>query len=912
MQKAKNKNKHVSYLLTRVQAGNKQAANEIEQLVRKHPDDAELLNAMGCIALEKGDFEKALEAFSQSQKNGYSNRLEQSRNKLIAYAMQGDVEQFDHHWNEIKTKLKEKNHQITLLRACIRGAEVKKHSILVQHCLSIWTAIDPDDYRLNLTAVSVALIRKNKTEALEYFKCMPAIPSEDIDALIKAAELCFKLKHSMAIKYFEKAIECEFTDAGKLQRLIALGINMTQLEKTSTLINRLLKHHKDLAVTKLYDRINVAQQLTDWATVEQLLPSYLDVVRKAELKPSGLFRHLSLPGLTDADHLMLANAFVNALPPSKYSIQAQTLIRKPKKGRRLRIGFLSADFKNHPVTQLIVQVLESMDKKRFELVGFDIAEDHESYWRQRILATFDEVVPVGELKELEFVEKLRSVKLDVLIELQGDTTDTKVWWLRHRVAPVQVSWLGFIGSIGHGTTDYILADRHIIPRQSRQYFAEKVIWMPDLSFPADTQRQAPKAPPRIVADLPTDAVVYCSFNAHYKITRETFEAWVNIVLSFERAVLWLFDQNSDSTARLKKAATELGLEPHRLIFAERKSHTEHMARLQLADVALDSWPYNSGATAIDTLWCGVPLVTKSDATMMSRVAGGMLHTLGLGELATPTVDEFIRVAIELGQDSGRRQSIKTKLIKARIDSPLYQPKRFAIHLERVCEMVFDRFEKGLAPEHIEVPAIEPKICSTDERVNDHVSTISEETQEALQGNTVLRSTLSYQVMLERGEYFLKQEKLADAQQMFEQVLNVQPEEPAAHYGLGMIFGLQGQYEPALQKMRFALNKAPDNARFKAHLEIMEKKAQSQHITKLQSLLSQGKKAHQEKKFEQACEYYQQALDKSPKHPTVLHYYGLAQVQMGNHEGLSKMKTALEIQPHNEIFLKNFNRVKFYE
>ncbi|QCQ21341.1 tetratricopeptide repeat protein [Desulfoglaeba alkanexedens] len=582
---------------------------------------------------------------------------------------------------------------------------------------------------------------------------------------------------------------------------------------------------------------------------------------------------------------MLANAFVAGMPPVPEP-PVSVFQRPPRAGRKLRIGLLSADFKQHPVAQLIMEVLEHIDRRAFELIGYDVAEPHESYWRQRILAAFDEVVAVRDLDEKSFVERLRQDKLDVLVEMQGDTADTRVWWLRHRLAPVQMSWLGFIGSIGAGMTDYIIADRHLIPADSRQHFAEKVIWLPDFSFPADTQREAPPPPPRVVEGLPDDAVVFCSFNAHYKITRATFEAWLAIVQQVEKGILWLYDQNPDSTARLRQAAKDLGLAEERLIFAKHKPHIEHLARLQLADVALDSWPYNSGATAIDTLWCGVPLLTKSDATMMSRVATGMLKTLGLPELTTTTVEEFIRTGVRLGRDAGLRRDIKERLIAARDHSPLYDPQRFARHLEKAFDMAYARFEQGLAPDHLEVPALE-SAPAQDEAA----------------------AARSLQVLLERADYYLQKEKLDEAEPLFREALARDPASPMARYGLGMIHGLRGQYEQALELMQQAAQAEPDNARFSRHLEIMQKKAQKNHLAELQALLKKGLTSHQKGDKDAAESCYRAILETSPRHPMALHYLGLIEVQRGDPAGLEKIRRSLEIQPHNPTFLQNFEKAK---
>lgn len=935
--------RQVDDLLGRVRRGDSTAIAPLQQLGERAPKHPQVLNALGCLALEQGDGEQALSYLRRAQRRGYLNQREQQRNRLIAHAMIGDLDGFEREWAAISAQHDGREREIALLKSALKAARVKQQAPLIERCLALWQARAPEDPALALSRINLLLHQGEREAARQALPELPPIPARDLDNLIGAAGLCHRLKHPTALHYFNKAVEAEPSDANALQRLISLGGNLKQFATTLELLERLLERYPELAESKLYDRLNLYQQANRWDEVERLVPEYLAAVRAGRISPKGLFRHLSLPGLSDADHLLLANAYLAAKPPVREPPPASVFERPPRAGRRLRIGYLSADFKQHPVAQLLVEVLEQHDRARFALIGYDLAEPQTSYWRSRILAAFDEVVPARTLSDAELIERVRADAIDLLIDLQGDTTDSRVWLLRHRLAPIQVGWLGFPGGLGDGLNDYLLADRHVIPETAFPDFAEQPVWLPDTYIPNDPQRQPLEKPPRLALGLPEEAIVFCCFNGQYKITRELFHAWCRILAQVEDSVLWLRKEDPSVIAHLRATAEAEGIDPERLHFAPRTAtQVDHLTRLQCADIALDTRPYNGHTTTIDALWARLPVITLPGASFASRVAASILQVAGHPDWIARDLDDYIAKAVALANDPARLAAAKHALQAARAHSPLYDSARFVRGLEQAFEAMYARFEQGLAPAPIldldldrtaPAPAPAPGRAALDTDAPDpaerDIDTLDPDAPEvnapAADPPSTRRPTdeqahggpptgtppraLSVALMLENAHSLLYKEQLAPAQALFEQVLAAEPEQPAACHGLGLIHGLRGDYDQALVYLDQALAGDPDNARYQGHRETLLRKQRDNHHARLTETLNEAQALHQAGDLAAAGERYEAILAQSPRHPRALHYKGLVEVQQGQASGLEKMRHAIAIQPHSKEFLHNYRQAE---
>jgi predicted O-linked N-acetylglucosamine transferase (SPINDLY family) len=876
-----------SHLLSQIQRGHQPAVQRLQELGRRYPKDPVVCNALGCLALERGEGAQALDYLHRAHTLGYPNQREQQRNRLIAYALIGDEAQFATHWQELSAASESPEREIAVLRSAIKAARATEQVAVIRYGLQQWRCRAPDDPALALSEIGLLLYQQERAAALDVLQAMPPIPASDGPTLLAAAQVAFQLKHPASLNYFQKACEVDRDDANYLQALISLGGNLNQFDQVIRLLATLLERWPDLADSKLYDRLNIYQQANRWDEVERLVPEYLDAVRAGRIVPKGLFRHLSLPGLGDAEHLLLAHAYLAAKPLPAAPPPEGVLQRPPRAGRPLRIGYLSADFKQHPVAQLLVEVLERHDRQRFTLIGYDIAEDQPSLLRDRVLAALDEVVPVRRLSDAELIERIRADHLDILVDLQGDTSESRVWLLRARLAPIQVGWLGFPGGLGQGINDYILADAQVIPATAFAHFAEQPVWLPDTYIPNDPLRQPLPKPPRLAHGLPETAIVWCCFNGQYKITREMFHAWCRIMQQVEDSILWLRKEDDSVMAHFRSVAGDYGIAPERLIFAPR-THTQidHLTRLQCADIALDTRPYNAHTTSIDALWARLPVITLPGESFASRVACSILHVAGFPEWIARDIDDYIAKAVALALDRPRLQAAKQQLEQARTTSVLYDAQRFVNGLEQAFEAMYARFEQGLAPAPICDLTVTPVASSAPPS-----------------------TALSVELLLENAHTLLYKEQLGPAQQLYHQVLAARPDQPAACHGLGLIHGLRGDYTQALAYLDRALAQDPDNARYQQHRETLVAKQTRNHAEQIATALHQAQRAHQAGDLAAAICGYDQILEHSPRHPKALHYKGLAEVQQGQAVGLEKMRDSVVIQPHNQEFLHNYRRAE---
>jgi predicted O-linked N-acetylglucosamine transferase (SPINDLY family) len=339
--------------------------------------------------------------------------------------------------------------------------------------------------------------------------------------------------------------------------------------------------------------------------------------------------------------------------------------------RKLRIGYLSSDFSLHPVSMLTVEMIELHDREQFEVYGFCWSPNDGSALRQRVLDALDVYVPIGALSDEEAARRIREAEIDILIDLQGLTAGARINILARRPAPLQVAYLGFPGTSGMPYIDYVLCDRYVLPEAALPYFTEKPLYLPEVFQVCDRQRPVGPTPTRASCGLPDDGFVFCAFNNNHKYTPEVFAAWLNILEQVPSGVLWLLADNPSVRPNLLALCAERGIAAERLIFAPRALPPDYLARYRIADLFLDCFPFNGGTTANDALWMGLPLLTCPGRSFASRMAGSLLHSLGLDELVAADFAEYERLAVELARQPERLAAIRARLTAGRDSAALF-------------------------------------------------------------------------------------------------------------------------------------------------------------------------------------------------------------------------------------------------
>jgi predicted O-linked N-acetylglucosamine transferase (SPINDLY family) len=379
---------------------------------------------------------------------------------------------------------------------------------------------------------------------------------------------------------------------------------------------------------------------------------------------------LAMLGQSDdpALQLLAARSFVHDRVKPVTTRLASPVRQKPG---RIRLAYLSGDLCMHAVGLLTVEMLELHDHSRFETFAFCWSREDGSVLRQRIKGAFDHVHPIGGLDDLSAARLIAAHDIDVLIDLQGLTSGARPDILSWRPARQQLTYLGFPGTTGLPSIDRVIADRYVMPEALLPCMTEQPLYLEQCFQASDRQRVASPVPTREACGLPAEGFVYCSFNNNFKMGQGLFQTWMRVLQQVPGSVLWLLADNSWAQANMEAEAQAHGVDPARLVFAPRVAPPDYLARFGVADLFLDTWPYNAGTTASDVLWMGTPLLTCSGRTFVSRMAGSLLHAVGLPDLVTDNLADYERLAVQLGRHPARVASYRRYLAEHRMASPLF-------------------------------------------------------------------------------------------------------------------------------------------------------------------------------------------------------------------------------------------------
>ena len=445
-------------------------------------------------------------------------------------------------------------------------------------------------------------------------------------------------------------------------------------------------------------RLHARMHLNDWSNLES---NIAELITKIELgiKSSPSFDTLSL---TTSLPIQRKAAEIWTKDRHPYNLSLGPIL-KLQRSNKIRIGYFSADFRNHAVSLLMAELFEIHDRSRFELIAFSFGADTNDAMRERVMAAFDKFIDVTSRPDSEVAILARSLKIDIAVDLGGHTGDNRMGIFSYRAAPIQVSYIGYPGTSGADYIDYLIADKTIIPKHSQQHYVEKIVYLPN-SFQVNDRKRviSVKKFTREELGLPVEGFVFCCFNGSYKITPHVFDSWISILNSVTGSVLWLSEANQTAVVNLRKEAEKRGLDPQRLVFAKRMQLPEYLASYQIADLFLDTLPYNAGATASDALWAGLPVITCIGESFASRMAASLLTAINLPELITNTRAEYGILAIELATNRVKHQNIKNKLAANRLTTPLFDTPLFTRHIEDAYTEMYERYQNDLLPDHIEI------------------------------------------------------------------------------------------------------------------------------------------------------------------------------------------------------------------
>jgi protein O-GlcNAc transferase len=442
----------------------------------------------------------------------------------------------------------------------------------------------------------------------------------------------------------------------------------------------------------------------DWtrtAAVLQELPAR--VAKERFFHPFDLLGYSDDPGL----QLVCAKRFISHEVP----LRLPNLWRGGTwRNQKIRIAYVSCGFHKHPTAYLTAELIEIHDRSRFEILGVSIGPDDQSEIRTRLIRAFDQFHDARYKNTREIAVLLNELQVDIAVDRSGYTTNARPAIFAARPAPIQVNYIGYPGTLGASFYDYILADATVLPFNQQPYYTEKIVHLPVSYLVNDAKRSiAARTPTREEMGLPDRGFVFCSFNNCYKITPPIFDIWIRLLNRVDGSVLWLLCDRAAAETNLKREAAARGIDPSRLVFARRLPLEDHLARHRLADLFLDTLPYNAHATAADALWAGLPVVTCCGQTFPGRVAASLLRAIGMPDLITNDLESYERLALRIASEPSLLRELGERLTRNRLSQPLFNTDRYRRHIETAYLQMWERWQRGERPASFSVqPEPEPE------------------------------------------------------------------------------------------------------------------------------------------------------------------------------------------------------------
>lgn len=500
-----------------------------------------------------------------------------------------------------------------------------------------------------------------------------------------------ELERAMAAYDAALNLKPEYTDA-----LLNSAVTLMELKRFEEALHKLTLA-KDMGADEeayLSNYIFLKRRMCSWDGLGEELIRLLDGVRSKDILIQPFIAH----ALTDDLEILRSSAKKWA---EKKIIHYDNKIESTEKvNKKIKIGYFSADFRIHPVSFLTAELFELHDRNKFEIYAFSIGPNTQDYMRKRLEKSFDQFIDVRDQPEKEIVRIARDIGIDIAIDLGGYTQDSRVNIFSERVAPVQASYLGFLGTMGVRFIDYIIADSLIIPAEFQSYYDEKIAYIPSYQVNDNKKIETKKVYSKEMFGIDSKAFVYCCFNNNYKITPEIFSSWMRILSKTENTILFIYVDTDLVLKNLRLEAEKLGISGERIIPADYLPNADFIERCKVADLFLDTFPYNAGTTASDALWAGLPILTMQGKSFSSRMASSILSSIGLPEMITQSSIEYEDLAIKLASDKDLYMRIKKNLLDSRNSCALFDTKKFTSDLEAVYEEMHKRSSSQLPLDNI--------------------------------------------------------------------------------------------------------------------------------------------------------------------------------------------------------------------
>jgi len=556
-------------------------------------------------------------------------------------------------------------------------------------------ALNPGDYFAYFNQAAVFKGKSQLEDALRSYDSAIALKQDYLEAFVNRGHLLQELgRHDAAVASYERALQLA-PDFAKAH--FGRGSALLALKRFAAAIDCFVRASESTEDNKylLGLRRHAQMHICDWHDLE----TDLERMSSGLMAGDQISAPLAVLALFDSPPLqrLAAEAWVSAECPPDDSL-GPIPVRAP--GDKIRVGYFSADFRLHPVSLLMAEFFERHDRSRFEVIAFAFGPKTRDEMTNRLAGVFDRFIDVDDRTDAEIALLAREIGIDIAVDLGGFTDQNRSKVFALRASPIQISYIGYLGTMGASYMDYLVADQIVIPVEQREHYAEKIIYLPSYQA-TDSRRPEPRrALTREDLGLPSSGFVFCCFNSNYKIMPTTFSVWMRVLARVPGSTMFLYVDNDTAQRNLTIAAERRGVDPGRLIFGKRLALEDYLARFRAMDLFLDTLPYNAGTTASDALWAGLPVLTCKGHSIAARVAASVLTAIGVPELTVSTYEEYEELAVRLALDPAELGRIRRTIADNRKSAPLFDCARFTRAMEQAFSRIYECSQSGSPPEDI--------------------------------------------------------------------------------------------------------------------------------------------------------------------------------------------------------------------
>ncbi len=552
----------------------------------------------------------------------------------------------------------------------------------------------------------ILLIQSHYIEAVRMLQQAVRINSKNAAAYDKLGQALFRMyQMEQAQAAYQAGLALTPDNVSLLHNSALIHMLLGQRTEAGAALQKAIALGTDNPQTKCYFLTN-KQYLCDWKNIETLSDELVQQVCEQEIALDP-FSFQGFPGAPD-NAVQLICALANAKNIKK-SMNLQTAgtqcAPRAKSRERIRVGYVSMDFRSHPMAYLMTGILARHDRRHFEIYAYSYGPPDDGPERRSFIEASDHFIDIQNMTDVEAANRIRSDGIDILIDRKGYTFGHRLGIFSRRAAPIQVNYLAFGGTMGVDFIDYAVVDAFVVPPDQQRFYTERLVYLPDTYQPNSVRPVSDVAPLRVECGLPDGAFVFCCFNQTYKITPSSFDVWMRILLRTPGSVLWLLQPDQETARNLRREAASRGVDPARLAFAPKAPLQEHLARHRHADLFLDTFVVNALTTASDALHMGVPVITCPGETFVARGAGSILRALEMPELIVDNLQEYEELAVELAADPVRFRTIREKIELKKKTAPLFDTERYARHLDAAYLEMWRLHQAGERPKSFSISPI---------------------------------------------------------------------------------------------------------------------------------------------------------------------------------------------------------------